>query len=88
MEQIYNVIRKLIIEAAELEDDVQIAPTDALDNHDVDSLAGLEVAVNLEKTYQIKIPPARYEEMRNIHAIAVIVQDALDAKAAQVPEAA
>ena len=81
MQDIHDTIRKLIIEAAELDDDAQIGLSDSLHDHDVDSLAGLEVTVNLEKKFQIKIPPARYEELVSIAAIGAIVQELLDAKA-------
>ena len=82
MEQLYEVILKMVIEAAELEEDVQIGCNDSLDDYDVDSLAGLEITVNLEKKSQIKIPPDRYQDMTNIHAIAGIVTDLLNAKTA------
>lgn len=82
MEELYEVIRQYVIEAAEL-DDAEIGPHDDLGGHEVDSLAGLEVTVNLEKKYQVKIPPARYSDMTSIHAIAEIVQELLDAKVEQ-----
>ena len=87
MQELHNTIRNMIVEAAELDDDTQIGLTDSLHEHDVDSLAGLEVTVNLEKKFQIKIPPARYEELVSIAAIGAIVQELLDAKA-QLPQAA
>ncbi len=80
MEELYAVIRGLIIEAAEL-DEVDIGLDEKLGDHDVDSLAGLEVTVNLEKKYQIKIPPERYGEMISIRAIAAIVTELVAAKA-------
>ena len=46
----------------------------------MDSLAGLEITVNLEKKYQIKVPPSRYEEMTTIKAIANIVTELLQEK--------
>lgn len=87
MQQLHTIIRNMIVEAAELDDDTQIGLTDSLHDHDVDSLAGLEVTVNLEKKFQIKIPPARYEELVSIAAIGAIVQELLDAKA-QLQQAA
>ena len=58
-----------------------------VDLHQHIALAGLEVTVNLEKKFQIKIPPARYEELVSIAAIGAIVQELLDAKA-QLQQAA
>lgn len=81
MEELYASIRRLIIEAAEL-DEVEIGLDEQLADHEVDSLAGLEVTVNLEKKYQIKIPPERYEDMTSIRAIAAIVTELVAAKAA------
>jgi len=78
MEELHALIRRLIIEAAEL-DEVQIGLDDPLGDHEVDSLAGLEVTVNLEKRYKIKVPPERYEEMSSIRAIAAIVTELIDA---------
>lgn len=86
MEALFEVIRKTIIEAAEL-DDVAIDPDVDLSTFDVDSLAGLEVAVNLEKRYGIKIPPAKYPDMTTIRAIAAIVQDLIDNPPATRPPA-
>ena len=77
MEALFEVIRKTIVEAAEL-DDVAIDPDVDLTTFDVDSLAGLEVAVNLEKHYRIRIPAAKYPDMTTIRAIATIVQELLD----------
>lgn len=81
MEELFALIRQLIIEAAEL-DDVEIGVDEQLADHEVDSLAGLEVTVNLEKKYQVKIPPERYEEMTSIRSIATIVSELISAKAA------
>ncbi|QNA87327.1 acyl carrier protein [Massilia sp. Dwa41.01b] len=88
MLDLHTTIRNLIIEAAELDEDTEIGLTDSLHDHDVDSLAGLEVTVNLEKKYQIKIPPARYEELVSIGAIAAIVQELIDAKAGTAAQVA
>ncbi|MGN0922075.1 MAG: acyl carrier protein [Cellvibrio sp.] len=71
---LYQLIQELIIEAAEL-NPIAIAPDDDLVAIGLDSLAGLEVTVNLEKKFKIKIPATRYEEMITIRAIADIVQD-------------
>lgn len=81
VQELYNLIQELIIEAAEL-DPMDIAPEQDLIALGLDSLAGLEVTVNLEKQFKVKVPATRYEEMTSIKAIADIVQELLEAKEA------
>lgn len=73
-QELNTFIQDLIIEAAEL-DPMTIEPDQDLSALGLDSLAGLEVAVNLEKKFKFKIPPSRYEEMITIAGIATIVND-------------
>ncbi len=73
MNEYHKIIQEYVIEAAEL-DERDIAPDEDLIALGVDSLAGLEITVNLEKQYGIKIPPSRYEEMTSIAAISAIVE--------------
>lgn len=79
MSELHSLIREYTIEAAEL-DEMEIGLDQDLVELGLDSLAGLEITVNLEKKYQIKVPPARYEEMVTIQAIANLVTELLDAK--------
>ncbi|MFT6248644.1 MAG: acyl carrier protein [Cognaticolwellia sp.] len=79
MSELHSLIREYTIEAAEL-DEMEISLDQDLVELGLDSLAGLEITVNLEKKYQIKVPPARYEEMVTIQAIANLVTELLDAK--------
>lgn len=81
MEDLNGVIRTLVIEAAQL-DDVEIGVAEPLADYDVDSLVGLEITVNLEKRYKVKIPPERYQEMTTIGNIAALIKDLVDAKTA------
>lgn len=81
MEALYSVIAEFVIDAAELEID-ELAPDEDLIALGLDSLAGLEIAVNIEKKYQIKIPPARYEEMISVRKIADIVTELINEKEA------
>ena len=83
MDTLYKDITAFVREAADLDDDVEIAPHAPLSGHDVDSLAGLEVVVNIERKYKIKILPECYAQMTSIHAIAEIVNSLLEAKSAQ-----
>ncbi len=73
MNKYHKTIREYVIEAAEL-DEQDIAPDEDLITLGLDSLAGLEITVNLEKKYGVKIPPSRYEEMTTIAAISSIVE--------------
>ncbi len=79
MSELHSLIQEYVIEAAEL-DETELGLEQDLIELGLDSLAGLEITVNLEKKYQIKVPPARYEEMVTIQAIATIVTELLDAK--------
>lgn len=79
MENLHALIQEYIIEAAEL-DDITISPEEDLIELGLDSLAGLEITVNLEKKYKIKVPPSRYEEMTTIKAIENIVNELLEEK--------
>jgi len=81
MKKLYKIIQDYAIEAAEL-DEMEIDPHEDLIELGLDSLAGLEITVNLEKKYKIKIPPSRYEEMTTIHAITTIVNELLEEKEA------
>lgn len=81
MEALYPVISEYVIDAAEL-DVEELAPEEDLVELGLDSLAGLEIAVNIEKKYQIKIPPAIYEEMTTVKRIAEIVSGLIDEKEA------
>lgn len=72
--ELNTFIQGLIIEAAEL-DPMKIEPDQDLSTVGLDSLAGLEVTVNLEKKFKIKIPPTRYEEMVTISGISSIVNE-------------
>ncbi|MDO6708154.1 MULTISPECIES: acyl carrier protein [unclassified Photobacterium] len=81
MEALYSVITEYVIDAAELDID-ELAPDEDLIELGLDSLAGLEIAVNIEKKYQIKIPPARYEEMTTVRKIAEILSELLEEKQA------
>ncbi|MBX3304663.1 MAG: acyl carrier protein [Nitrospira sp.] len=83
METLYKDITAFVREAADLDDDVEIDPHALLSGHDVDSLAGLEVVVNIERKYKIKIVPESYAQMTSVHAIAEIVNSLLEAKSAQ-----
>lgn len=84
METLYKDITGFVREAADLDDDIDIDPHTQLSSHDVDSLAGLEVVVNIERKYRIKISPERYAQMTTIHAIVEIVNSLLKAKSEQV----
>lgn len=81
MEALYPVISEYVIDAAEL-DVEELAPEEDLVELGLDSLAGLEIAVNIEKKYQIKIPPARYEEMITVKKIAEIISELINEKEA------
>ncbi|WP_407330682.1 acyl carrier protein [Enterovibrio sp. 27052020O] len=81
MENLYAVISEYVIDAAEL-DVEELAPDEDLIELGLDSLAGLEIAVNIEKQYKIKIPPARYEDMTTVKKIAEIISGLLAEKEA------
>ncbi|WP_375055760.1 acyl carrier protein [Zobellella sp. DQSA1] len=78
-QELHTFIQELIIEAAEL-DPMTIDPDQDLSALGLDSLAGLEVAVNLEKKFKFKIPPTRYEEMITISGISNIVNELREQK--------
>lgn len=78
-QELNTFIQDLVIEAAEL-DPMTIDPQQDLSAVGLDSLAGLEVAVNLEKRFKFKIPPTRYEEMTTISGISTIVNELLEQK--------
>ncbi len=60
-------------------DPQQLQPEDNLtEQHDVDSLMGLEILVALEKRYQIQIPESMLQEMTSISKIAITVWERLD----------
>ncbi|WP_043316394.1 acyl carrier protein [Microbulbifer sp. HZ11] len=81
MDNLIETIRSLAIEAGELED-TEIGLQDNLEDVGLDSLAGLEITVGLEKKYKVKVPPSRYEEMVTIQAIADLINELVDAKEA------
>lgn len=80
-QELYNLIQELIIDAAEL-DPMDIAPEQDLIALGMDSLAGLEVTVNLEKRFKVKVPATRYQEMTSIKAIGSIILELVEAKEA------
>lgn len=81
MESLYPTIADYVIDAAELDVD-ELSPDEDLVELGLDSLAGLEIAVNIEKKYKIKIPPVRYEEMTSVRKIAEILSELLEDKEA------
>ncbi|MEO8180470.1 MAG: acyl carrier protein [Deltaproteobacteria bacterium] len=62
-------------------DPKQLQPEDNLtEQHDVDSLMGLEILVALEKRYQIQIPESMLQEMTSIARIASTVWERLESR--------
>ena len=75
MEELYKELIDMVAEVAELEpEDVGIE--DSLpEEHEFNSLMGLEVLVELEKKYNVKVPETRLPEMTTIKNIAEIIKE-------------
>lgn len=74
--EVHEIVAKTIDRDPKL-----LQPEDNLtEQHDVDSLMGLEILVALEKRYQIQIPESMLQEMTSISKIAVTVWERLESR--------
>lgn len=71
-----QTVRNLIASKAEIDADFD-ANADFRDGLGVDSLMLLEVIVAIEKHFKMRIPEARYREMKTLNAAVKVVQDVL-----------
>ncbi len=66
-------VKAIVADIIEVEED-ELGVDDSLpEEHDVDSLLGLEILVALEKKYKVKIPESMLQEMTTVRKISETV---------------
>lgn len=73
MSEHLDSVKEIVADIIEVEAD-ELGVDDSLpEEHDVDSLLGLEILVALEKKYKVKIPESMLQEMTTVRKIAETV---------------
>lgn len=83
-EQRKDIIREIVIEVLELEDDELSDTSLFVEDHDADSLRAIEIMSRLEKKFSLRIPQNDLVKMTNVDN----VFDVLCEHAGWVPEIA
>lgn len=64
-----TIVHKIVADVIEVEPEELGLDDNLPEEHDVDSLLGLEILVALEKQFRVKIPEAMLQEMTTVNEI-------------------